>query len=205
MWREEYFFEGFRFIGTKEFLELKEKGGKRPQDVLSEEEFMHYYLYKMRQERCELDWASDLHTNAEVQNLGTILIVLIEVERRINIILDRPQKTIKESIIDGKIEEFELITPEQFFNLTKLIRPKKIDIASQMLYLKLQEDNWFEKQTIISGNTRLYNVSPRKEKLGFLLVLKKELEQRVRMIRQSKEYKWFLHEDGIIAGTWRKL
>lgn len=205
MWREEYFIEGFRFIGTAEFRELEARGGKKPHEVLSEEEFMNYYLYKMRQERCELNWSSDIRTDAEVQSLGTILIILVELERRINVILDRPQKTIKESIVNGRIEEVELITPEQFFTLGKLIHPKKIDIQSQLLYLKLQEDNWFEKWTIISGNTRLYNIRPEKEKLGFLLSYRKELDSRVKMIRASKEYKWFLQEDGLIAGTWRSF
>lgn len=209
MWREEYFLEGFRFIGTEEFNTLKEKVGKgwrKPWEHLTEEEWDNYYLYKFRQESCGIEWDGELRDDDDhADSLGALLIIQVELERRINLILGRATKTIEESIIDNKIGEVALLNAEQYFKLGKLIRPTRLDISAQILYRKMQEKDYFETKTIVYGNTNLYNIAPVQKRLGFLLEYHKSVERRIKLIRNSKEYQWLLNKDGVMIGTWGKF
>lgn len=205
MWREEFYLEGFRFIGTAEYNQLKEKvgkGWKKPWLHLTKEEWMNYYLYKFRIESYNIQFDGQLRDGDSPDCLGTNLVILAEIERRINLVLGRPQKTIKESIIDNRIEEVCLLDDETEFKLSKLLRPKRIDMSTRFLHKRLKEDNYFENKMVVYGNTNLYNISPTEERLGFLLEYREALKSRIKFIRSSKEYQWAINSEGLIIGSW---
>lgn len=207
MWREEFYLEGFRFIGTAEYNRLKEKIGKgwrEPWKHLTEEEWMDFYLYKFRIEAYDIEFDGQLRDCDSPDCLGTVLIILVEIERRVNFLLGRPQKTIKESIIDGRIEEVCLLDEETDFKLAKLLNQKRIDKSSRILYGRLREENYFESKCIVYGNRRLYNIAPVEKNLGFLLTYRDALRSKVKFIRSTKEYKWALNKDGLMIGSWGK-
>lgn len=207
MWREEFYLEGFRFIGTEEYNRLVEKIGKgwrKPWLYLTKEEWMDFYLYEFRIESYSIEFDGKLRDDDKPDSLGALLLILIEIERRINLILGRPQKFIKESIIDNRIEEVCLLDDETAFKLSKLIHPKRIDISARMLHERLKKENYFEERCIVYGNTNLYNIAASEKRLGFLLAYRDALKLKIKFIRSSKEYKWALNKDGLIIGSWGK-
>ena len=209
MWKEEFYWEGFRFIGTQEYLDMKKKigaGWKKPWRHLTEQEWMDFSLYQFQMGVYDIEWDGELRDGGDhADDLCALLIIEIELKRRINLLLNRPQKTIKESIVDGKIQEVALLNDEQYFKLGKLIRPTRLDMSAQILYRKLQKEDYFETKSIVYGNMELYNIAPEPKRLGFLLAYHKEVEKRVSLIRNSKEYQWLLNKDGVMIGTWGKF
>ena len=202
-----YYIEGYLFIGTEEYEELKKRGGRKPWKTLHWEDFMKLHLHQMKLGSSNLDWSNDLPTGYDPIYLAPNLLILAEVQRRIDILLERPHKEISEYIIDGKIGECYLITDEQAFKLSKLIRPTKLDIVAQKVHKALKDiETSLYKNTIVSGNGifEMYNIGLNKEKLPYLLLYRKEMERRIERNRKCKEYNWYLNKEGVQIGTWEK-
>ena len=151
--------------------------------------------------RHSLDWDSRLHTCTDVQYLAVILVVIVELQRRIDKSIGLPETTVYEATKAGMIEEVCLINDEQAKRLKKTLYKKGIDHMAILLHEWLSNPGSFEDVTIIHGNMETFSIG--EWNIEHVKVFKKELESRVKQIRNSKEYQWFL-KDGKIIGSWIK-
>lgn len=202
-----YYIEGYLFIGSDEYYELRERGGRYPHKNLPWEDYVKLNLYNMKMSSGNLDWSDDVPTGYDPIYLAPNLLILAEVQRRIDILLERPHKEIEEYIIDGKIGECHLITDEQAFKLSKLTRPTPLDLVAQKVHKALKDiETSFYNNTIVLGNGigEMYNIGMRMDKLPYLLTYRRAIERRIDYIRKCKEYKWYLNKEGVQVGTWKR-
>jgi len=156
-------------------------------------------LSRINLKRHSLTWDSKLHTCIDVQYLAVILVVIVELQRRIDKVLGVPQTTVYEATKGGMIEEVCLVNDEQVAQLKKSLYKKEIDKMAILLHGWLNTHGSFEDVTIVRADMELFNIG--ESNIAQIKVYKKELESRVKQIRNSKEYQWFL-KDGKIIGSW---